>query len=71
MKYDISLIYNRIYLILNIAVQKIKVKKLVLNLPFLQIKPHLNTHLYQHMQQNIDISHDVVALVVLEIFHKL
>ena len=59
----------------NIAVQKIKVKKLVLNLLLLQIKlykkkPLISTHAEEYAL-SFDISHDVVALVVLEIFNKL
>ena len=58
----------------NIVVQKIKVKKLVLNLLFLKIKLHLkNTYINTCRKSalSFDISHDVVALVVLEIFRKL
>ena len=58
----------------NIPVQKIKVGKLVLNQLFLQIKFHLKPLISTHAEKSalsFDISHDYVALVVLEIFHKL
>ena len=57
----------------NIAVQKIKVNKLVLNLLFLKTKLHpKNTSRHgEKSALSFDISHDVVASVVLEIFPKL
>ena len=58
----------------NIPVQNIKVRKLVLSLLFLQIKLHLETTDIMTCGKSalsFDISHDGVALVVLEIFHKL
>ena len=55
-----------------IVIQKIKVRKLVLNFLFLHIKLHQPTS--PHAEQfalSFVILHDVVTLVVFEIFHKL